>query len=471
MKSIWRTLGILLLASSLGHCATLPDVDQYERNARTEMASTQRAWLNYRESRKLIERLGASARGDDFLAAHLRVEEAVAGAPLTAGNEVTIFDDGPETYDAMFKAIEGAKKYIYLETYIFEGDELGQRLARMLADKRSQGVFVAVSVDGVGTLATPAEMFDTMRDAGVEVMVFHPVNPLLARSPTWSLNKRNHRKILVVDGVVGFTGGMNISDVYSSSVSGSGSGSSSLGSSSRKSRDGGEEPPWRDTHGRLHGPAVFVLQKVFVKGWREQNGPELAFADEAPAVGKPGEAVVRVIANDPNAEDGFSVYLTLMSAISSAQQSILITMAYFVPDPAFIQALKDAADRGVKVALVLPEISDSSLVLHAGRSHYTDLLEAGVVIYERTDALLHAKTAVIDGVWSTIGSSNLDWRSFTLNYEVNAVILGRATGQRMQALFERDVEQSRQVTPEEWNKRGISPRFMEFLGRLAERWL
>jgi len=467
MKSIWRTFGILFLASSLGHCATLPDAHDYDGDARSEIASTKRAWLNYRESQKLIERLGDTARGDDFLAAHLRVEEAVAGAPLTAGNEVAIFDDGPKTYDAMFEAIENAKKYIYLETYIFEGDELGQRLARMLADKRSQGVFVAVSVDGVGTLGTPAEMFDTMRDAGVEVMVFHPVNPLLARSPTWSLNKRNHRKILVVDGMVGFTGGVNISDVYSSSSSGS----SSFGSSSGKADEDGKEPPWRDTHVRLHGPAAFELQKVFVKGWREQNGPALAFADEVPAVGKPGQAVVRVIANDPNAEDGFSVYLTLMSAISSAQQSILITMAYFVPDPAFIQALQDAAGRGVRVALVLPEISDSSLVLHAGRSHYTALLEAGVVIYERADALLHAKTAVIDAVWSTIGSSNLDWRSFTLNYEVNAVILGRDTGQRMQALFERDVAQSRQVTLDEWQKRGISPRFMEFLGRLAERWL
>src|SRR5690606_1538686 len=207
------------------------------------------------------------------------------------------------------------------------------------------------------------------------------------------------------------------------------------------------------------------------KGWREQKGPALAFADEAPAVGKPGQAVVRVIANDPNAEDGFNVYLTLMSAITSAQESILITMAYFVPDPAFIQALRDAAGRGVKVVLVLPEISDSSLVLHAGRSHYTNLLQAGVTIYERTDALLHAKTAVIDGVWSTIGSSNLDWRSFTLNYEVNAVILGRETGRKMEALFKRDVEQSTHITLEEWNKRGISPRFMEFLGRMAERWL
>lgn len=468
MKSIWRTFGILFLASSLGHCATLPNVHDVDDNARAEVASTQRAWLNYRESQRLIERLGAAARGEDFLAAHLRVEEAVAGTPLTTGNEVTIFDDGPDTYEAMFQAIENAKKYIYLETYIFEGDELGQKMARMLADKRAQGVYVAVTVDGVGTLGTPEEMFDTMRDAGVEVMVFNPVNPLLARTPTWSLNKRNHRKILVVDGVIGFTGGVNVSDVYSSSSSGS----SSLGSSSgKKAKDGEEEPPWRDTHVRLHGPAAFELQKVFVKGWRDQNGPPLQFADEAPAAGERGQAVVRVIANDPNAEDGFSVYLTLMSAISSAQQSIQITMAYFVPDPAFIQALQDAAGRGVKVALVLPEFSDSSLVLHAGRSHYADLLEAGVVIYERTDALLHAKTAVIDGVWSTIGSSNLDWRSFTLNYEVNAVILGRETGRKMQALFDEDVSQSRQVTLEQWNDRGISPRFMEFLGRLAERWL
>jgi len=146
-------------------------------------------------------------------------------------------------------------------------------------------------------------------------------------------------------------------------------------------------------------------------------------------------------------------------------------MAYFVPDPAFIDVLSGAARRGVDVVLVLPGFSDSSLVFNAGRSHYTELLKAGVKIYERRDALLHAKTAVVDGVWSTVGSSNMDWRSFALNYEINAVVLGPEFASEMEALFQRDVADSVQITPEDWRNRGADDRFMEFFSRMFERWL
>lgn len=469
MKSFLWMVAIAVLSASLARCASVPDTDGARPPSASQVrVSTDKGWLSYRTSRQLIQRLGDSARGADFLAAHLKVEEAVSGAPLTGGNQVEIYDDGPQTYEAMFEAIRAARSYIHLESYIFEDDEVGRKLARMLADKRAEDVAVAVMVDGVGTLGTSPELFDTMRDAGIQVMIFNPVNPLIARSPSWSINQRNHRKILVVDGKVGFTGGINMSNVYSSSPS---SGSrASAGSASSHEQDS-RDIPWRDTHIRIAGPAAGELEKVFQRGWREQNGPPLLPRDFFPDVQGEGRQFVRIVANDPNDERGYTVYLTLMSAISSAQQSIGITMAYFVPDPAFIEALKEAAARGVDVELVLPAVSDSSLVLHAGRSHYTDLLQAGVKIYERTGALLHAKTAVVDGVWSTVGSSNLDWRSFTLNYEVNAVILGAEFGSQMRRLFDDDVRQSKAVTLAEWRERGVWARFMELIGRLGERWL
>lgn len=457
-------------ACLLTGCATLPAVDPDDMPQAPVRISTERGWASYRASQELIRKMDRQAHGDDFLAAHLRVEEAVAGMPLTAGNHVRILDDGPATYRAMYEAIQGAREFIHLETYIFEDDEVGLRLAQLLADKRAEGVAVAVMVDGVGTIGTDNALFDTLREAGVQVVVFNPVNPLRARTADWSLNRRNHRKTLVVDGRIGFTGGINFSEVYTASSGGSASVGSGAGGGKAKA-DGEAEPPWRDTHVRIEGPAVAQLETVFLSGWQAQNGPPLVQRDFFPSVPADGEHVVRILANDPQSQDGYSVYLTLMSALSSAQKTVHITMAYFVPDPAFIQALKDAAARGVEVILILPEISDSSIVLHAGRSHYTDLLEGGVQIHERNDALLHAKTAVVDGVWSTVGSSNLDWRSFALNHEVNAVILGRDFGRRMEALFAYDLERSTEVTLASWRERGVKPRVMEFIGRLAERML
>ncbi len=315
-----------------------------------------------------------------------------------------------------------------------------------------------------------------MRDAGVQVAVFNPVNPVNARAG-WSPNQRNHRKVLVVDGKVGYLGGINVSSVYESSSfsggGGSGSGGGSGGGSGDKAGDPPEDAdsaPWRDTHLRIEGPAVAELEQVLQAGWASQAKEPIKGGDSqvAPSV---GNTTVRILANQPDRSDGYTVYLTLMSAFESAQKSIHITMAYFVPDPAFIEVLQSAARRGVDVVLVLPGFSDSSLVFHAGRSHYTDLLRAGVKIYERRDALLHAKTAVVDGVWSTVGSSNMDWRSFALNYEINAVVLGPEFAAEMEALFQRDVADAVQITPEAWRERGLDDRFMESFSRMFERWL
>ncbi|CAB3720539.1 Cardiolipin synthase [Achromobacter animicus] len=469
-----RAVLFACVASVLAACASVPDAQ--ERHARASQAglSADAAQDSYRRGQGIAA--DPQTPKDDFLARHLAVEQAVSGAPLVKGNRVRLLADGPSTYKAMLQSIGQARRYVHMETYIFDDDAEGQRFAEALIAARNRGAEVSLMVDAVGTIKTPDALFQRMRDAGVQVAVFNPVNPVNARAG-WSPNQRNHRKVLVVDGKVGYLGGINVSSVYESSSfsggGGSGSGGGSGGGSGDKAGDPPEDAdsaPWRDTHLRIEGPAVAELEQVLQTGWASQAKEPIKGGDSqvAPPV---GNTTVRILANQPDRSDGYTVYLTLMSAFESAQKSIHITMAYFVPDPAFIEVLQSAARRGVDVVLVLPGFSDSSLVFHAGRSHYTDLLRAGVKIYERRDALLHAKTAVVDGVWSTVGSSNMDWRSFALNYEINAVVLGPEFAAEMEALFQRDVADAVQITPEAWKERGLDDRFMESFSRMFERWL
>ena len=273
----------------------------------------------------------------------------------------------------------------------------------------------------------------------------------------WQVNRRDHRKLLIVDGQIAFVGGINISSVYSSG---------SFGRS--KSTKG--NPPWRDTHLRMAGPVVSEFQKLFMATWSEQKGEPLASRNYFPEPGSKGNEVVRAIGSSP--EEPYSqIYATLLSAINSAETQVFLTNAYFVPDPQLLAALKEAVQRGVDVRLLLPEKIDSVLVYYASRSYYDELLSAGVKIYERQDALLHAKTALIDGVWSTVGSTNLDWRSFINNQEINAVMLGQDFGAQMQALFEKDLASSKLVTLEAWRKRSIVARIKERAARLWAHWL
>ncbi|WP_420226000.1 phospholipase D-like domain-containing protein [Pigmentiphaga litoralis] len=487
MTLIGRVVIAAACVFGLSHCATLPDPEAATQRTQAVRISSKAGWLTYEASQKLIKKVAARGGSTDFLARHIQVEEAVADAPLSTGNHITLFSDGPSTYKAMGEAIKAATQYVHMESYIFEDDDIGNRLADLLIEKVSQGVAAAVMVDDVGTMNVPKTLFDRMRAGGVQVAVFNPVNPLESAKP-FTINERSHRKVLVVDGRVGFVGGINVSSVYSSSPSGSGSGSASGSfprfgsgkSSEQKARD--EEArrtgkptastaPWRDTHLEIRGPAVAEIERVFIDGWNSQKAPPLEAREFFPPPRNEGPQIVRIVVNKPGAEDNHAIYLTLLSAINSAQKSIHITMAYFVPDPAFLTALCDAARRGVDVALILPGFSDSSIVFHAGRSHYEDMLQAGVRVYERDDALLHAKTAVVDGVWSTAGSSNFDWRSFTLNHEINAVVLGADFGAQMDALFDNDVALSKEVTLSQWHKRPVKYRFMEFISRFGERWL
>ena len=416
--------------------------------------------LSTRESKAILARLKSRGEETSIFDRHLALEEGIVGSPLVVGNRAVLLQDGPSTFEAMFTAIRDAKDHINMETYIIEDDEVGKRFADALIEKQAQGVQVNLIYDSVGSMDTPREFFKRLTDRGIKVLEFNPINPLTARAG-WNVNQRDHRKLLVVDGQSGFLGGINISSVYSG-------GSFSESSKSKKRRDNG--PPWRDTHLQLDGPVVGEFQKLFLATWEKQKGEPLAPRNYFPQPASKGKEVVRAIGSSPD-EPYSLIYATLISAISSAETSVYLTNAYFVPDPQLLAALKDAAQRGVDVKLILPSNTDSWLVFHAGRSYYAELLEAGVKIYERRGPLLHAKTALIDGVWSTIGSTNLDWRSFLHNHEVNAVILGQEFGAQMRAMFEKDLAACNAITPEDWERRSIGNRLRETVARMWHRLL
>ena len=461
-RGVLRALSGLMLVAGLTACgASLPILvpDLAVRSAKPVQIEGARGPLSAAQSKAVLDRLRARSPNTDIFARHLAVEESIVGSPLTVGNRVRLLRDGPATYAAMLAAIQGASDHIHMETYIMEDDEVGQLFAAALIAKQRQGVQVNLIRDSVGTIGTPAAFFQQLTDAGVRVLEFNPINPLLARKE-WELNQRDHRKLLIVDGKTAFLGGINISSVYSG------------GSSKGKSRPRPAERAlaWRDTDMQLQGPVVAELQKLFLDAWASQKGDPLEVRSWFPQPQSVGHDVVRAIGSSP-AEPFSLIYATLLSAIGSAESSVQITNAYFAPDPQLLAALKAAVARGVQVTLILPSQTDSWLVFHVGRGYYTELLRAGVKIYERRGRVLHSKTALIDGVWATVGSTNLDWRSFLHNYELNAVVLGTAFGHQVADMFAQDLALSDAITLEQWQHRPIAPRVMEGFARLWEYWL
>ena len=416
--------------------------------------------LSHQQSKKILARIKKDGLETNIFDKHLALISEIVGSPLMVGNKVNLLIDGPSTYAAMLSAIETAKDHINMETYIFEDDEVGQQFAAVLINKQKNGVQVNLIYDSVGSLSTPKEFFTALKESGINVLEFNPINPLIKKKD-WDVNQRDHRKLLIVDGKTAFLGGINISSVYSSG---------SFGRSSKKIKKNDNSIPWRDTHLQLSGPVVGEFQKMFTETWVQQKGEPLASREYFPILINQGNEVVRAIGSSP--EDPYSqIYATLLSAINSAETQVFLTNAYFVPDPQLLTAIKDAVKRGVKVKLLLPEKTDSTLVFYASRSYYDELLSANVEIYEHQAALLHAKTALIDGVWSTVGSTNLDWRSFVYNQEINAVMLGQDFGAQMQKMFEQDLVSSKQITLQDWRKRTIAARIKERSARLWARLL
>ena len=413
----------------------------------------------------ILDHLEGRAGTSDVLQKHLAYEQAVnADSPLVLGNKLTLLQNGPETYSAMFTAIRAARDHINLETYIFGNDETGQKFADLLLERQAAGIQVNVIYDSAGGFSTPEEFFARLRTGGIRVLEFNPLSPLAHNSKTLLFNNRDHRKLLVIDGRIAFTGGINISDTYSSAPL------------SRRSRskvgaaEQGQAEGWRDTHIQIEGPVVAEFQKLFMETWAKQKGEALPERDYFPEIKPRGDQIVRAIGSTPDDAESL-IYLTLMSALSHAERSIHLTIAYFAPDPQLLDALTDAARRDVEVKLILPGNTDSWAIFHLGRSHYRELLKGGVRLYERRGAVMHAKTAIIDGVWSTIGSTNLDWRSFLHNDEINAVILGSDFSSQMEMMFADDLQQSEEITLERWRKRSLLNRIKEWTARIGAYWL
>ena len=448
----------------LAGCSSLPIIvpDLAVRPVTAVQLEGARGPLSAAQSKAILAGLASRSPNTDIFERHLALEEAIAGSPLTTGNQVLLLQDGPATYRAMIAAISAAKDHVNMETYIFDDDEVGQRFAQALMAKQAQGVQVNLLRDSAGTFGTPAAFFDQMAASGIRVHEFNPINPLAARS-TWQWNQRDHRKLLIVDGRTAFLGGINISSVYSG-------GSFKSGSKGQPKSGSTDNPAWRDTDLQLQGPVVAELQKLFIDAWEKQKGPPLAAKNYFPPPQSVGRLVVRAIGSTPD-EPFSQIYATLLSAIASAETSVHITNAYFVPDPQLLAALEAAARRGVAVALILPSQTDSWLTFHAGRRNYARLLRAGVKLYERRGVILHSKTALVDGVWATVGSTNLDWRSFLHNHELNAVVLGAEFGSQLQAMFERDLAASDQITLEQWQRRALDLRVKELFARAWEYWL
>ncbi|MRV72247.1 cardiolipin synthase [Duganella sp. FT92W] len=399
------------------------------------------------------------AKGALDLTQQAALEEAATGVPLIAGNKVDLLFDGPQTMKAMMAAIAQAKNHINFETYIFDQDELGEQFANLLLDKQRQGVIVNIIYDSVGTIGVPQAFFDRMRAGGIRLVAFNPVNPAKVRGNGWKVNNRDHRKILIVDGKIAFTGGINISDTYAKS---------SPFRSKNRSTDQ-SQLGWRDTHVRIEGPAAAAFQWLFIQAWTNQDADDLRDADYFPKLSPVGDRIVRVLGSKPGGR--FEIYKAYLLAMQEAKKSIHITMAYFVPDQQTITALKDAVKRGVDVRIVLPSISDSGLVFHAGRALYDDLLASGVKIHELKLSVLHAKTAVIDGVWSTVGSTNLDTRSFLHNSEVSVVVMGAGFGDELERAFQEDLRNSTEITLDAWRARPWSMRFKEWTAKIWDYWL
>ncbi len=452
-----RSLLAAFTTAVLAACATVPSANQaieQPRSGETPRVVSARGPLTESQSKAVLARLETEARPSDVLTRHLGIEEAIAETPLVVGNKTTLLRDGAEAFHAIFDAIRHAHKHIHLEYYEVQDVQDGaEHLSDLLLEKRREGVQVALIYDSFGSGDTPKSFFDQLKAAGVQLVSFNPLNPLEARAG-YSPNDRDHRKILVVDGSVAIVGGVNLSRDYESGPL-------------LKSEKRGNEPPqyWRDTDMEIEGPVVAQLQKLFLKTWQQQKGPALEDVDFFPTVPPKGSEVVRIIGSGPD-EEVPRYYATLLSAIRNAERNIWIATAYFVPTTQEVEDLERAARRGIDVRLLVPGKSDSSLALAVGRSHYSDLLDAGVKIYEARDAILHSKTAVIDGVWTVVGSSNFDHRSVLFNDEVDAVVLGRDTASALQGILDSEISQAAAVNREAWSRRPLGERLGEQFGQI-----
>ena len=454
-------VGILCIAlGGLAGCATPPDIATPQATGKTSPQIVgRRGPLTIEQSKAILERLGTDAGDDALLKRHTAYEEAISESPLIAGNRTQLLRDGPQAFKAMFNAIQGATNHINLEYYIFEDVESeGAHLGDLLIAKHQAGVAVNVIYDSYGSGSTATIFLDRLKQAGINLVSFNPVNPLESKVP-YSFNDRDHRKILIVDGKVAVIGGVNLSTAYQSNPIGKSGGP-----------PGSTQDQWRDTDLQIEGPAVAELQKLFLDHWAKQKGPPLDQSAMFPTAAPRGNAVARVLGSTPDNEIPL-YYVTLLTAIRTAEKSVKITTAYFAPTKQEMEALTQAAKRGVDVRLLLPARSDSPLSIAVAHARYSELLDAGVKIYELHDVVLHSKTVVVDGVWSAIGSSNFDHRSVIFNDEVDVVVLGSDAAQELENLFQADQATAKFIEINAWKSRPVWGRLREMYSLAWENML
>jgi cardiolipin synthase len=371
-----------------------------------------------------------------------RTIEAHTDAPIVGGNRIAVLLNGDETFPTMLRDIRAAKSTITFAQYLYEGGSIARELAQAFAERGRAGVKVNILLDDHGSGSAPSDILDIMKQGGCEVEFFRRIDAAGIVFP-WKLlryNYRSHRRVLVIDGQIGFTGGYGISDAWTG--------------------DGRTPDHWRDTNARIEGPLVRFLQAAFAESWLETTGIAIGGEDYFPRLETVANVTGQIVKSSPTG-GSFQNYMLFLLSINSAKKSIFITNPYFIPDDVMTEALVKAAGRGVRVDILLPGKIDSQLTYTASRSHYGPLLLGGITIYEYKASLLHAKTIVVDGVWATIGSTNFDNRSFALNQEINLTVYDRGIAQRLEQIFADDLKYAERITYERWQSRSLYERVME----------
>ncbi|HXJ53104.1 MAG TPA: cardiolipin synthase [Burkholderiales bacterium] len=376
----------------------------------------------------------------------VRTMSVMLGPALVPGNRTRALVNGDEIFPEMLAAIRGARRSISFEMYIYWKGSVGEQFTAALEERARSGVKVHVIIDALGSQKIEKSVIGRLRDAGARVVLYNPVRwDTIAR-----MNNRTHRKIMVIDGALGYTGGAGIGDEWSG--------------------DAQDAAHWRDTHFRLEGPAVAQMQAAFMENWIEVTGEVLHGPDYFPELRPAGGELAQFMVSSPGG-GGESAQLLYLMSIAAARRSIQLSAAYFVPDDNEVRQLVEAAARGVRVQIIVPgPITDTAAVRRASRSTWGELLRAGVEIYEYQPTFYHVKVMTVDGLWVTAGSTNFDTRSFSTNDEANLNVYDRAFAAAQERIFEQDLERSRRITLEQWERRPFSEKLWDHaLGLLSSQ--